>query len=602
MPPETAVETSGSARPAPPLGGPLSAGAVPDLLRAVMFSGNTALVWLRSDGIEARLGFAGGELVRVARSDTPLSRDELLEQNELDPETEPDAVAECIREQALWTILDLFDWDDGEFLIDTLAQLDSDWTAPAGLCVAPPIPRDAFDLEITRRLDERNHAADLKARFEAEPKAEPELEFGMRTALGEREHTPLVGDFRDRAVPELLRTMMHSGNTGCLRFKRDEEQARLGFVNGELVRFGRSDPSFAAQSDPPPDDDSAAEYLRDQALWSVLELFDWEGGSFELEPMADPTEAWDGFESLTMRPPVPRGVLDGEILRRMQPEPATDSRARDETVLTGRFTRDSVADLLHTVMFSGNSALLRLRCQDLDGPDAEARLAFANGELVRVVHGERKRTDEGAERERAFAALAELFEWQRGEFELDPLIDTDLGEDASAGLRFNPPLNGEALDDEIGRRLAERAPIQPIEPEPSTAAGPPAETRPAILVSPDLEALENLKSCLDESLHPIHSMQIPEQAIRRVGHYLTRRIQPLLILDATAPHWPAKLGWAEVAERVHAMSKRVPVAALTDGEIAPSLGLAATLHRPLSQENAAAALASLAKNYPIAMK
>jgi hypothetical protein len=114
----------------------------------------------------------------------------------------------------------------------------------------------------------------------------------------------------------------------------------------------------------------------------------------------------------------------------------------------------------------------------------------------------------------------------------------------------------------VAARRAERA-ASLERPDPPAAApavpAPPANPPPSclIVIDPDLQALEWMKSVLSDRFERIHIFQRPDAGVGRIRQYLARAERPLLLLSARAGGDPLS-GAATATELVSRLKQLAP--------------------------------------------
>jgi hypothetical protein len=423
----------------------------------------------------------------------------------------------------------------------------------------------------------------------------------------------LDGSFADGGLRALLESVMLSGNSAVVRLQSAERTAWAGFASGELVRLAVSDDSLSrdgilrrAGLDPCDRSEEAGTLVQEAALEAVLELVRWESGEFRLDPFSGPAEAWDAPEGLTLDPP-----LTGFTLSLAALEPAGSHRhrvvlvveepeAEEQTllepdgeralppagsgpVLTGTVEAEGLLDLLETVMGSGTSGLLQIRCGSRG-----ARLGLAAGELTCVAPANLGEVGAGPA---AVEVIRELV--GPGVFAFEPFADPSCAADEQAAA-LSPPLRWRDLGDIMAG--GSEAPgtsgpgtAAPQEPSPADSTGRarseglPVRPCAVIVADPNPDVLRLVKQALRRPWLHVHAFQLPEDALHRLQQYLVRGCHPLLIMGtARDAHATARrrAAWRRLIDRIYVMSSQVRMVLLTDGQ-ASDPRVERTLPRPV---------------------
>jgi hypothetical protein len=292
--------------------------------------------------------------------------------------------------------------------------------------------------------------------------------------------------------------------------------------------------------------------------------------------------------------------------------------------LVGSLEDLGLADILQIVSLARKSGVLVLR-----GEDGEGRIVFREGLVhAAAVKGQpedralppqegapdatRAGRAEAARREQVERAVACMFEWRSGEFSFDvrddldsgdagPALDvglspqyltmeaTRLGDERRAGVdapRGEEPFwfSGEAeqaddardaLVDAVLRRAdAEDAvPLADVEgeraastPEGSRGGAVRAACASAVVMDPDLAALEWLKATLEGLFERVHIFQGAEDGIARIRQYLSRGELPAVLLSDRAPVDPLSgiASAAELLRRLRIQAPRMPLLILAE--------------------------------------
>jgi hypothetical protein len=310
--------------------------------------------------------------------------------------------------------------------------------------------------------------------------------------------------------------------------------------------------------------------------------------------------------------------------------------------LVGSLEDLGLADILQIVNLARKSGVLVLRCEQGEGRivirEGLIHAAAVKGEsdgfdsllqrrgLARELDAEGLGRIEAARRNLIERAVARMFEWRTGEFSFD--VRDGLGpEDAAsalatglsplyltmeatrrgderragqAGGRGEDPLvfSGEAEDDArailvdaiLGRVDAQAFDTGADEGRERGSAGaqpPRVACAQAVVVDPDLAALEWLKATLADLFDRVHIFQGAEGAIARIRQYLSRGELPALLLSERAPMDPLSgiESASELLRRLRTQAPRMPLLLLAEeGQPPPraSRFADAVLVRPVS--------------------
>jgi len=306
--------------------------------------------------------------------------------------------------------------------------------------------------------------------------------------------------------------------------------------------------------------------------------------------------------------------------------------------LVGSLEDLGLADILQIVNLARKSGVLCLRCEHGEGRilfrEGLVHAAAVKGEPGFESLLERRGlaqdgAPEGAALDRVEAlrrevierAVARMFEWHAGEFSFDVRDDPDSGDagsalaaglspqyltmeatrrgderragaqrgeaERSAGLREDPLVfSGEADDAGDARAVLIDAILRRVDPEGlgsaadgSRGSGPAEPGRAAcaraVVVDPDLAALEWLKSTLAGLFERVHIFQGAEGAITRIRQYLGRGELPAVLLSDRAPMDPLSGidSASELLRRLRIQAPRMPLLLLAqEGEPAPRAG------------------------------
>jgi len=308
-------------------------------------------------------------------------------------------------------------------------------------------------------------------------------------------------------------------------------------------------------------------------------------------------------------------------------EPPT--RGWERMSLVGSLEDLGLADILQIMSLSRKSGVLLLCCDD-----GEGRIVFREGLVhAALVKGEAGDLDtllrragvasgggasasqlESARREHVERVIARMFEWRTGEFRFavqDEIAPEDRELALAAGLSpqyltmeatrrgdelragsdergLDPPLVFSGDEDGCARATAEasevvvaavvaRAAASADDPEQGAPAGLPgapgarAVCSQAVIIDPELAALEWLKSSLSDLFARIHLFQTAESAIPRIRQYLMRGEVPAVLLSPRAPMDPLS-GIdrpADLLRRLRALAPRMPLLLVAEPGSAP---------------------------------
>lgn len=263
--------------------------------------------------------------------------------------------------------------------------------------------------------------------------------------------------------------------------------------------------------------------------------------------------------------------------------------------LVGSLEDLGLADILQIVNLARKSGMLLVRCEG-----GEGRIAFREGLVhAAVVKGEPEALDEllrragiggpppGPERIEALRrdlvehCLARMFEWRSGEFSFEMQDDPDCGE----GLALEVGISPQYLTMEATRRNDERRagvgesgegalcfsgeseadPVETLALATVDRADPPELDRVAcacaVIVDPDLPALEWLKTTLSDRFERLHLFQSAEGGITRIRQYLSRGEVPAVFLSVHAPLDPLSgiESVGELLRRLRVQAPRMPL-------------------------------------------
>jgi len=276
--------------------------------------------------------------------------------------------------------------------------------------------------------------------------------------------------------------------------------------------------------------------------------------------------------------------------------------------LVGNLEDLGLADILQIVNLARKSGMLWLRCEG-----GEGRIAFRDGLVHAAVvkglpedlDGLLRRADGGGEaaapapervealrRELIEQSLARMFEWRTGEFSFDVADDPACGEGldlcvglspqyltmeatrrsdeslAGIGVRSEEALvfSGEEAPDvdpiaALVGAVVERADDRPREDCGVRSAAPRVACANAVIVDPELTALEWLKTTLEGRFERLHLFQSAEGGITRIRQYLSRGEVPAVLLSVHAPMDPLSGidSVAELLRRLRAQAPRMPL-------------------------------------------
>ena len=304
--------------------------------------------------------------------------------------------------------------------------------------------------------------------------------------------------------------------------------------------------------------------------------------------------------------------------------------------LVGSLEDLGLADILQIVSLARKSGVLVLR-----GEDGEGRIVFRDG----LVHAAACKGEapapaadgaggpEAGRREQIERAVARMFEWRSGEFsfavrdDLDPadagpvlevglspqyltMEATRRGDERRAGvvgprgddaLRFSGDEDDagevhEALVEAVLRRAdpGEEGPLESADGERAAPAPRVDAVRAAcanaVVVDPELAALEWLKATLEGVFERVHIFQGAEDGIARIRQYLSRGELPAVVLSERAPMDPLSgiASASELLRRLRVQAPRMPLLLLA--EEGASVPRAARLADALLRRPSAAAL------------
>jgi hypothetical protein len=142
------------------LGGRLSDLSLPELLQVVALSRKTGSLEICAEhGAVAWLGVREGGIVRVALDDGSLDPDQVLEKRGVSASASGEQVQAVLFDAALDALLDLFDWQEGEFTFEPSADPAEAWRGPRGIVLRTPVSPEYLALEGARLADESPTAA-----------------------------------------------------------------------------------------------------------------------------------------------------------------------------------------------------------------------------------------------------------------------------------------------------------------------------------------------------------------------------------------------------------------------------------------------------------
>lgn len=142
------------------LAGNLSDLSLPELLQVIAMSRKTGALEICSEhGGVAWLGVRSGSIVRVALGSGDLEREPILKRAGLAQDSPSDLVEAALWEAAVHATLRIFEWTDGDFTFEPLADPLLSWRGPAGVILRSPLSSDFLALEGARLEDESSSAA-----------------------------------------------------------------------------------------------------------------------------------------------------------------------------------------------------------------------------------------------------------------------------------------------------------------------------------------------------------------------------------------------------------------------------------------------------------
>jgi hypothetical protein len=292
--------------------------------------------------------------------------------------------------------------------------------------------------------------------------------------------------------------------------------------------------------------------------------------------------------------------------------------------LVGSLEDLGLADILQLVSLARKSGVLVVRSEK-----GEGRIAFQGG----LIHAARLKGEdalpprpaasaggspaerecpelsEDARRELVERAVAHMFEWPCGEFsfemrdDLDPAdaeraLETGIspqyltmeatrrGDELRAGMDPEPLAFGgeesapggphEVLVDAVLERAdppAGDALARAEEPagESAPAGSQPAACSVAVLVDPELAALEWVKAQIGDLFERVHIFQGAEGGIARIRQYLSRGELPAVLLSERAPMDPLSGidSASELLRRLRVQAPRMPLLILAEAGLPP---------------------------------
>ncbi len=154
------------------LAGHLSDLSLADLLQTIALSRKSGVLEICSDSGVGWLGLRDGGIVRVALSDKALERAEVLEKAGLAGGSSEE-IDGCLWDAAVDSVLQMFEWHEGDFTFDSDADPDAEWRGPEGLMLQTPISADFLALEGARLCDENGAAGDWGPPPQEQEDAEP---------------------------------------------------------------------------------------------------------------------------------------------------------------------------------------------------------------------------------------------------------------------------------------------------------------------------------------------------------------------------------------------------------------------------------------------
>jgi hypothetical protein len=295
--------------------------------------------------------------------------------------------------------------------------------------------------------------------------------------------------------------------------------------------------------------------------------------------------------------------------------------------LVGSLEDLGLADILQIVSLSRKSGVLLLRSEDGEGRivfrEGLVHAAAVKGQTrpapaaATAASGDRPDALRRAEVERA---VAHMFEWRTGEFSfdvrdgLDPadagpalavglspqyltMEATRLGDERRAGLApsgdedataataiGDPWFDGEPDDAGTPREALIDAVLRRVDAEDEVALEPAEVERPgvevgsgradpvraacanAVVMDPDLAALEWLKATFEGLFARVHIFQGAEDGITRIRQYLSRGELPAVVLSDRAPMDPLSgiATASELLRRLRVQAPRMPLLLLVE--------------------------------------
>jgi hypothetical protein len=136
------------------LAGNISDLALAELLQLVAMSRKSGSLEICSEHGVAWLGLSDGGIVRVALDDGKLDRGQILKSAGLVDSPDAEAVESTLWDAAVRTIVQIFEWDEGEFTFEPLDDPTSQWRGPEGIILPTSLSPEFLALEGARREDE----------------------------------------------------------------------------------------------------------------------------------------------------------------------------------------------------------------------------------------------------------------------------------------------------------------------------------------------------------------------------------------------------------------------------------------------------------------
>ena len=126
-----------------------------EVLQLASLTGSSAVLSLRSPEGSAWIGLVAGAVMRVARDDDSFSAPKLLGRTGFDGELGARTAGEVIREAVFAALVDLFEWSEGDFHLDSSLDPRTDWPGPEGAILDPAVSVQVLTLEVARQEHER---------------------------------------------------------------------------------------------------------------------------------------------------------------------------------------------------------------------------------------------------------------------------------------------------------------------------------------------------------------------------------------------------------------------------------------------------------------